>query len=44
MWSTFSLPLLLGLFWPGVIVSVRVPSMDQIYLFENYQIEILDTI
>ena len=36
-------PLLLllpGRLWPGVIVSVRVPAMFQIDLFENYEDEI----
>ena len=32
MWSTLSLPLLSGLFWSGMVVSVRVLSMSQIEL------------
>ena len=35
MWSTPWLPIFPGPFRPGVIVSVRVPSMGQIGLF-NY--------
>ena len=34
--STSSLPLLPGYLWPGVVVSVRVPSRGQIDLFKNY--------
>ena len=30
MWSTLSLPLLLGQHWPNVIVTVRVTSTGQI--------------
>ena len=33
MWSTTSLLLLLGSFWPRVILFVRISSMDQIELF-----------
>ena len=33
MWSTFSLPLLLGQFWDRMVVSVIVPSMGQVALF-----------
>ena len=33
MWSTPSLPLLPGLLWPGVLLPVRVPSMNQILIF-----------
>ena len=36
VWSTSFLPLLQGLLWPGVVVSVRAPSMVQIDLFKNY--------
>ena len=36
MWSTPSLLLLLGALWNRVVVPVRVPSMSQIELFENY--------
>ena len=32
----FSLPLLPGPFWPGVVVHVRVPSWNQIDLSKNY--------
>ena len=32
MWSTSSLPLLLGSLWPGVVAPDRVLSMDQIEL------------
>ena len=32
MQSTFSLPLLLGPLWPGVVAPDRVLSMDQIEL------------
>ena len=35
-WCTSSLPLLPGPFWFRVVVSVRVPSRDQIDLFQNY--------
>ena len=35
IWSTLSLPLLLGPLWPGVVVPVRVLSMGQIELFNN---------
>ena len=35
MWSTPSEPLLPGLLWPGVVVPVRVLSVDQIELFDN---------
>ena len=35
IWSTPSLPLLSGPLWPGVLEPARVPSMDQIELF-NY--------
>ena len=38
--STPSLALLSGPLWPGVAVPVRVPSMDQINLFENYSYSI----
>ena len=34
-----SLPLLPGPLWSGVIAHVRVSSMDQIDLFENYYYE-----
>ena len=34
MWSTASLPSLPGPFWPGVVASDSVPSMDQIELFD----------
>ena len=36
LWSTPSLPLLPGRLWPGVVVPIRVSSMDQIDPFENY--------
>ena len=39
-WSCPSLPLLLGPLRPGVVVPVRVPSMDQIDLFKNYSYSI----
>ena len=32
MWSTYSLPLLPGPLWPGVVAPSRVLSMDQIEL------------
>ena len=35
IWSTFSFPLLLDPLWPNMVVSVRVPSMDQIELFNH---------
>ena len=35
MWNTSSLPLLPGPLWPGVVVSVRAPSMVQIKLFDQ---------
>ena len=35
MWSTLSLPLLPGSLLIGVVVSVRVPSIDQIELFNH---------
>ena len=35
VWSTHSLPLLQGPFWPGVVIPVRVPFMYQIDQFEN---------
>ena len=35
MWSTFSLPLLPGPFWPGVVVLVRDASIRQIELFNH---------
>ena len=35
MGSTSSLPLLSVLLWPGVVVSVLVPSMRQIQLFNH---------
>ena len=34
--STPSLPLFQGPFWPRVVVPIRVPSMSEIDLFENY--------
>ena len=34
MWSTPSLPLLTGPFWPGGVAPDRVLSMDQIKLFD----------
>ena len=34
MWSTPSLPALLGLLWPGVVEPNRVLSMGQIELFD----------
>ena len=36
VWSTPSLPLLVCPFWSGVVVPLRVPSMDQIDLLKNY--------
>ena len=36
VWKIPSLTLLPGPLWPGMIVAVKVPSMDQIELFENY--------
>ena len=33
MWSASSLPLPPGLVWPGLVVSVRIPSMNQIEFF-----------
>ena len=35
-WRTPSLTLLPGPLWSGVIVHARIPSVDQIDLFENY--------
>ena len=35
MWSTPSLPLFSVLLWPGVLVSVRVPSTGQIEKINN---------
>ena len=32
IWSTPSLPLLPGQFWPRMVVPVKVPSIDQIKL------------
>ena len=32
MWSTPSLPLLPGSLWPGMVVPVRIPFIDQIEL------------
>ena len=45
-WSTPTLPLLADPLWPGVVVPIRVQSMGQINLFENYLylIGILETI
>ena len=37
MWSTPSLPLLPDSLWPGVAVSVRVPSIGQAELFYPLQ-------
>ena len=34
MWSTLSLPLLIGPLWPGIVTSERVRSMGQIELFD----------
>ena len=34
MWSTSSLPLLPGPFWPGVVAPERILSMDQMELFD----------
>ena len=36
VWSKPSLPLLPGPLWPRAVVPVRVSSIGQIYLFENY--------
>ena len=36
VWNTPSLLLLPGSFWPGVVVPVRVPFMDQIHLYKNH--------
>ena len=36
VWSTSLLPLLPGPLWPGTVVPVRVPSIDQIDVFKNY--------
>ena len=36
MRNTLSLPLLLVPLWLGVVVSVRVPSIGKIPLFNNY--------
>ena len=38
MQSTFSLPLLLGSLWPGVIAPDRVLSMCQIELFDIWTV------
>ena len=35
MWSTHLLPLFTDPFEPGMVVSVRISSMDQIDLFKN---------
>ncbi len=40
VWRTFLLPLLLGIFGPGVNVSVRVSFMGQIDLFKKYSFTI----
>ena len=36
IWSILSLSLLLGPLWPGVVIPVRVLSMNQRDLFGNY--------
>ena len=36
MWSTSSMSLLPGLLWLRMVVPVKVSSMGQIDLFENY--------
>ena len=40
MWSTPSMPLLLGILSPGLVIPVMIQSMDQIDLFENYSYSI----
>ena len=35
MWNTLSLSLLPNSLGPGVVVPVKIPSMDQIELFNN---------
>ena len=42
MWSTRSLPLLLSTLWPRVVAPVRVPSIGQIKIFNDFSI--LETI
>ena len=46
IWSTSLLLLLPGPLWPGVVVPVKVSSMDQTDDFKNYSypIKILDNI
>ena len=36
VWSTFSLPLLPGPLWPGVVVTLKFLFIGEIELFENY--------
>ena len=36
MQSNPSLPLLTGTLWPGVVISVRLPYINRVYLYKNY--------